>query len=128
MCDVDRLGLGAGRLEGAAGTMYIPIQVVLQGGEPCRIFRWPEARILDGDGNQVTAAQPTGQVAELVELRDRLTFNLGWSSWCGELPLRPLDLEVKLTARAASRLELPGAYGPSDCKGASSVLTFEPAG
>jgi hypothetical protein len=126
-CTPDQLALSAGHAEGAMGTNYIEIQVVRQSGEPCEIIRWPNARIVDAAGNEMVAAPPSSRLGELVEVSERFTFNLGWSSWCNDLPARPYFLEVGLTPPATARLQLPETYAPSDCLGASSTLRFDPA-
>ncbi len=127
-CTADELSLTAGLAGGAAGTSYLEVQVVRQDGDPCVILRWPEARIVDAAGNEMVATQPSTRPEETATLGEQFTFNLGWSSWCAELPERPYVLEAGLTGDGETlRLELPDSYGPSGCLGAESTLTFEPA-
>ena len=127
-CPPDQLTLAAGPSGGAAGTSYLEVQVVSQAAEPCVIFRQPSVQVVDATGAVMVETEASTGPGETVTLGDRLTFNLGWSSWCGDLPARPYVLMVWLTgASEASSLELPDSYGPSGCLGASSIVTFQPA-
>jgi hypothetical protein len=67
-CTGDRLRASAGRQEGAAGSVYLPI-VFRNDGRTCTLRGYPAVAGLDDAGNVVAVARPAGGAVTAVTLR-----------------------------------------------------------
>ena len=127
-CKPDQVTLTAGPVEGAAGTSYLTFRATLASGSPCQLVDWPSIVIKDGS-NAVIATGPAeaGHDGEEAVLTTGLEYHIGWSSWCGEPPLRPLTAEIALIEGGSDvTLALPDSYSPSGCLGAATHVSVEP--
>jgi hypothetical protein len=126
-CRLNQVKLVAGQWGGAAGTNYLTVSAELIEGPPCLIATWPTIDISDNSGGVIAQgpADSSGSPKATI-LAGPLEFHLGWASWCGPGPKRPLTAHVGLVAGRPSPLMIPDGFGPSDCQGVPTILFLEP--
>lgn len=127
LCAPEQVRLIAGRSGAAAGTMYLTFRAELVEAPPCLVLTWPSVAVSDGSGAVIArgTGSPTADPRTTL-LAGFLEFHLGWASWCGPEPSRPLTASVGLLEEEHLGLAIPNGFGPSGCMGSATIVFVEP--
>lgn len=107
----------------AGGTTYAVIRIDLI-GRPCVLSAVPGASLAAANATSIvsaTVATETGMVA----LNSSLLARVGWTSWCGAAPAKPIALNLVLSTQINSSVLLPPDF-TAPCQGVPSQLSVDP--
>lgn len=121
-CDPSQLSLSPGGWGGAGGTTFVILHVRLASGQPCLIPVGPPIDLLDSSG-RVIASGPSRDPTTVV-LATTIDLRMGWSSWCGSAPPRPLRARLHVGS-GQSEVVLPSGVLAS-CQGVPTQIYVEP--
>jgi hypothetical protein len=113
-----------GRVEGAAGSRYINVDVTNEAGT-CDVAELLEVRITAGDGSVVAASDAAAGGRFQIPAGGHATGFVQWTNWCGAgAPAEPLTLVVRDAGRLASlALNVPSGPPPCTSRAKPSSLT-----